>query len=349
LTANGTRISVALCTYNGARFLPAQLASILAQVRMPDELIWCDDVSNDDTMLLAEEFCKAAPFPVRVVQNATNVGSNRNFQQAIELCTGDLIALTDQDDIWEPHRLERSEAELRNRPDCGLVFSDGTIIDDSGNPTGSTLWQSFLFTPELQKKVSRGTYTPLARFRFVTGATVTFCAKYRPYLFPILGDWIHDSWLAMVIACLSGVCLVREPLVQYRQHASQQVGLRQRSLRQPRSLKERSARHWASVDGHRVILGDVIAAMDRMPIDRTRGAAADIIRQHDFLRRRLALPASRVERLLCAHDLRREYHMGANGWWSVVKDMVLNKCDDEAGAAARSGFSPFSKPKPGVC
>lgn len=345
MNAESCSISVALCTFNGERFLPAQLASILAQSRLPDELVLCDDGSTDGSMRIVEEFRQRAPFPVRVVRNAANLGSNRNFQQAIELCTGDLIALSDQDDVWAPHRLARSEAELQARPDCGLVFSDAIVIDDDGKPTGNTLWQNFLFTPELQRVMRRGSYTPLARFRFITGATIMFRARFRPYLFPILGDWIHDGWIAMLIACMSGICFVAEPLVQYRQHASQQVGLGNVKRRQSRTLHALAARHWPSVDGHRAILTDVLAAMDRLPIDRTRGAAADLARQHAFLRSRLSLPANRALRLWRMLALVPEYRVGANGWWSVAKDMVLPKDNDECGAAARSGFSLFAKPR----
>jgi glycosyltransferase involved in cell wall biosynthesis len=340
-----TRISVALCTYNGERFLQTQLDSILSQTRLPDELVLCDDGSGDGTLAIAEAFAQRAPFPVRVVQNKTNLGSNRNFQQAIELCSGDLIVLSDQDDIWAPSRVERSEAELQAKPGCGLVFSDAIVIDDDGRPTGNTLWQNFVFTPELQSKMRSGSYTPLAQYRFITGATVTFRSLHRPLLFPIIGDWVHDGWIAMLIACLSGVCFIPEPLVQYRQHTSQQLGLRLPPGRRPRNIEALALRHWSFVDAHRVILADVVAALDRLPVDRTHGAAADFLRHYAFLSDRLTLPANHLARLLRILRMLKEYRIGATSPWDLPKDLVLPKCDDEQGAAARSGFSLMARPQ----
>lgn len=340
-----TRISVALCTYNGERFLQAQLSSILSQTRLPDELVLCDDGSSDQTLGIAEAFAESAPFPVRIVRNNTNLGSNRNFQQAIGLCSGDLIVLSDQDDVWAPNRLERSESELRANPNCGLVFSDALVIDDDGKPTGNRLWQNFLFTSELQAKMRRGDYTPLAQYRFITGATVTFRSRFRPFLFPIIGDWIHDGWIAMIIACLSGICFVSEPLVQYRQHTSQQLGLRKPPEPRPWRIDALALRHWSFLDAHRVILADIVAALDRLPVDRTRGAAADFLRHYAFLSDRLTLPSNRLARLMRMIRMRKEYRAGTTTRWSVPKDLLLPKSRDEQGAAARSGFSLFARPQ----
>ena len=99
-------ISVALCTYNGARFLEEQLASLLAQNRRPDELVVCDDRSTDSTVQMLESFSRSAPFPVRIQVNPVNLGSTVNFDRAMRLCAGSLIAFCDQDDIWLPHKLE---------------------------------------------------------------------------------------------------------------------------------------------------------------------------------------------------------------------------------------------------
>jgi glycosyltransferase involved in cell wall biosynthesis len=104
-----TRISVALCTYNGERFLHQQLDSIAMQTRLPDELVVCDDRSTDRTLAIVREFAASAPYPVRVFENQANLGFAANFEGAIRRCDGDLIALSDQDDVWYPTRLERSE------------------------------------------------------------------------------------------------------------------------------------------------------------------------------------------------------------------------------------------------
>src|SRR5262249_18454629 len=101
------RLSVALCTYHGASYVDAQVASLTRQTRLPDELIVCDDLSTDDTVSILERFARAAPFPVRIHVNEQTLRSTKNFEQAISLCSGDVIFLCDQDDVWEPEKLAR--------------------------------------------------------------------------------------------------------------------------------------------------------------------------------------------------------------------------------------------------
>ena len=113
------KISVALCTYNGERFLRQQLESIQQQSRLPDELVVCDDRSRDQTVAIVREFATSVSFPVVIVQNPETLGSSRNFEKAIRLCTGDLIALSDQDDIWYPNRLQRCRGGVRGASASG--------------------------------------------------------------------------------------------------------------------------------------------------------------------------------------------------------------------------------------
>src|SRR5690242_1846918 len=100
------RISVAMCTFNGARFLPEQLESITAQTRLPDELVICDDRSADESLEIIRAFLDRPPFTVRLEINERNLGSTKNFEKAIGLCQGEIIALADQDDVWFPQKLE---------------------------------------------------------------------------------------------------------------------------------------------------------------------------------------------------------------------------------------------------
>src|ERR687891_741004 len=124
------RISVAMCTYNGADFLTAQLASIAEQTRPPDEIIVCDDASTDRTRTLLESFARTSSIPVSLYFSDQNAGSLKNFERAIGLCTGDVIALSDQDDVWRKDKLELIEQELQRNASAGLVFSDAELVDE---------------------------------------------------------------------------------------------------------------------------------------------------------------------------------------------------------------------------
>ncbi|HEV2835287.1 MAG TPA: glycosyltransferase, partial [Pyrinomonadaceae bacterium] len=98
-------LSIALGTYNGAVYLKEQLESIAAQTRTPDELVISDDQSTDDTLRLIEEFAATAGFPVPLSVNESNLGTAKNFEKAISLCRGDVILLSDQDDVWHSDKL----------------------------------------------------------------------------------------------------------------------------------------------------------------------------------------------------------------------------------------------------
>ena len=218
-------LSVAMCTYNGERYLPQQLASILRQSRLPDEVVIRDDRSTDTTHMLIENFRREAPFPVDFKVNAQNLGSTRNFEEAIFACKGELIALSDQDDIWHRERLARSEQELIDHPEAGLVFTDGDIIDDFDQLTGGSLWKSFRFYRSSFDELQAADYLQLARRTFVTGATVMFRAHYAATCFPTGQYWWHDGWLAMLIAGMASIRPIDARLISYRRHAAQQLGL----------------------------------------------------------------------------------------------------------------------------
>src|SRR6516164_2136009 len=95
-----TTISVAMATYNGERFLEEQLNCLTRQMLLPFELVVCDDGSTDGTLDILHRFAQSAPFPVWIYENQTKLGFGFNFLQAIGRSTGELVALSDQDDVW---------------------------------------------------------------------------------------------------------------------------------------------------------------------------------------------------------------------------------------------------------
>ena len=221
----GLRISVAMCTYNGGRYLGEQLESIAKQVRLPCELVVCDDHSTDDTIAILKRFQADAPFPVLVIQNALRLGSTRNFDQAIGLCRGEFIALCDQDDRWLPAKLERLSGVLTENPFLGGAFSDANLIDGDGRPTGTGLFARHRFTVAKQRNFIACPTSTFLKHDVVTGATLMFRGSIRRYCSPIPASWVHDGWLAWMIALHSRLTLIPEPLIEYRIHAGQQLGV----------------------------------------------------------------------------------------------------------------------------
>ena len=328
--AGKSTISVALCTYNGERFLPDQLNSIRRQSRLPDQVILSDDHSTDGTLKLLHDFARAAPFPVEILTNSANIGSLRNFEQALRACKGSLIALSDQDDIWHPDRLVRSEEELLAHPEVGLVFTNGEVVDDQNRKIGVRLWENFGFEGARKEALRSGNYIPMARLRFVTGATVMFRTRFLPYCFPVGEGWVHDGWIAAIIASMAFIRAIDEPLVAYRRHASQQIGLGPaRSVdTEKASLELMAKRHWSSFTDIRKDLAEICAALDDLPISPAQqqlGAASAFRQHYDFLTMRIALPESRLARLPIMLRNLDSYSACAMSWLSVAKDFILPK------------------------
>ncbi len=220
------RISVALCVYNGERYLPEQLESIIRQDRIPDQIILCDDRSTDHSGAILDRFAGEANLPVRVVRNRENLGVARNFEQAMTLADGDLIVTADQDDVWYPRKLTRIEETFRSEPDTGLVFSDADLIDAEGKPLGSRLWQSIRFNEANRRRMTDDDpFLILLKRPVITGATMAFRSHYRSLVLPIASGWLHDEWIGLMISSVAKIRPIAEPLMQYRRHSNNQVGV----------------------------------------------------------------------------------------------------------------------------
>jgi glycosyltransferase involved in cell wall biosynthesis len=313
-----------MCTYNGERFLREQLASIAQQTRLPDELVVCDDASTDQTAAIVREFAASATYPVRVFENERNLGFASNFERAIGLCNGNLIALSDQDDIWYPNRLARCEQELVDHPEAGMVFSDADIIDEQNRRQSKTLWQRLGFAGERERQLLDRQYTVLAKHRFVTGATMMFRAAMRNRCLPIPEGWIHDEWIALITAAFFDLRPIREPLIRYRIHGSQQVGFRNK-LAQRVQGKARAQRHWGRLAESVKDLAQVCDALSGMVLAKDREVLPAYQQHLQFLSFRATLPAHRVARL--GPILARYYQYGvhARGLASVLKDLSLKR------------------------
>lgn len=225
------RISIALCTYNGEQYLQEQLDSILKQTRLPDEVIVCDDRSSDRTWDILRKFKEKAQFEVQLIQNDTNLGSTGNFAKAISLCSGDLIFLADQDDVWVPSKLKIMEDIFEEDQDVGMVFSDAVITNEQLHPYSLSLWESVQFDKKIQDLVCQGRlWSKLFVKGYVTGATMAFRSKWRPLLGDFPPTWFHDEWITFIMDIVSKVKFVPEQLIQYRIHDKQQLGVRTRKI-----------------------------------------------------------------------------------------------------------------------
>lgn len=224
------KISVACCTYNGGQFLQSQLDSMLIQTRLPDELVICDDGSQDDTLSIIERFKQRSPFPVRLFTGGVEpLGSTKNFERAIDYCSHEIIVLSDQDDVWKSNKLELLSAAFD--ANTGLVFSDADIVDDNLQSKGFSLFESLAIRNKEFTLIESGqAIEVLMKRNVITGAGMAFLSKFKPLVLPISKHWVHDGWIALLISTQTNIKCLRERLFDYRQHGKNQIGAQKFSM-----------------------------------------------------------------------------------------------------------------------
>ena len=224
--------SVAMTTFNGGSYLEPQLTSILTQTRQPTEVVISDDGSDDGTYELIERFAAKAPFPVRLLRGPERLGVTRNFERAINECSGELIILADQDDIWLPSKIEVFTDTFHRLPEVAYVFSDAYLIDEKGADLAGTLWQKTgLSSGRLLAYQEGDQMLALLRERsFIYGMTMALRSCFRSYLLPIASNssyCTHDTWTSLLLSGLGARGrghAIQTPLVRYRQHSRQEAG-----------------------------------------------------------------------------------------------------------------------------
>lgn len=223
------KISVALCTYNGSKYLTKQIESILNQEdHIPDEIIICDDKSTDDTLKIITEYEAFYPNIFKIYINEINLGSTKNFEKAISLCSGDYIFLSDQDDIWKNNKIQKILAIFNKNPNAEGVFSNADLIDKDNNPIKSlTIWDSvFFLEKELPKPIDFFNITS-KNGNVVTGATLCIKGCIKDLVFPFTDDDVlHDEKIANILALRKTLFYSIENLISYRIHDKQQVGVK---------------------------------------------------------------------------------------------------------------------------
>jgi hypothetical protein len=293
-----TSISVALCVYNGAKFLGDQLASLSAQSRLPAEVIIGDDASEDISKSIIYDFSRSAPFQVRLLDNERRLGVRKNFERVISECSGDLIALCDQDDVWLPQKLEVLASLIQSDPNLIAAFSDAHVVDDKLQSLGYTMWEHIAFSRRRQEQLAGPRpWEVLFKHPVVTGATLLFRRTLVEACLPIPEAWVHDAWIAQLAAVHGAITATPEPLVLYRQHTDNLIGGKRISLhdqeREGRRIgraaliKRESARF-------EQLLDRLSSLQDTRRVLAVRQLAVAKLRH---LERRRTLPANRVQRI----------------------------------------------------
>jgi glycosyltransferase involved in cell wall biosynthesis len=213
--------SVALCTYNGSKFLKEQLNSILSQTVAVDEIIVCDDGSTDDTLSLLDSYREHFPFII-INRNTKTIGGKKNFEKALSLCTGDIIFLSDQDDVWHEKKVEIIVDYFSRVDICEGLFHN------AGMEQGSTLWDVLNFQLIREKLIPAQLFKAQLFYRnFVTGACLAIRKTALTHILPfqLMEHMWHDEWIAIVLSKRSSLHWLNQPLIYYRKHDEQQTDL----------------------------------------------------------------------------------------------------------------------------
>ncbi len=319
-------VSVAMCTYNGAKFVQQQLDSIAAQTSLPDELVVCDDRSTDGTAEIVRAFAKTAPFAVHLHINEQNLGAGakgitRNFEKAVGLCTGELIVPSDQDDMWVPRKLERMAEVLLSDAGIGAVFSDGQLVTELGVPKGVRLSETTGLNAREQRQLARGDGLPLVMsMTKVYGSSLMFRASLLKQVLPVPPHWWFDAWVACVATVYARLVFVPEELYLYRIHPNQSVSASLQTVGQKVERWRSSAEvYWRQSKGP---LTDLEAQLAAEKDARFGPSLAYVRGRMALLRFRAGMPANRMVRWVKILPHAREYFLYFNGWRSLVKDLT---------------------------
>ena len=207
-------ISIAMTTYNGEKYLREQIDSILSQTIQDFELIVGDDCSTDSTWDIIEDYAKRDN-RFHIYKNTVNIGFLKNFEKAIELCQGDYIALSDQDDIWTENHLE---VLLNTIGDKVLACGNSLLVDENGNSMGMTLkeQESLDYVPrnDFKKLIS------ILLFRNpYQGSSMLFRRDLIRYINPMpVNVQFHDTWIASLACLLGGMNYSDTIILKYRRH-----------------------------------------------------------------------------------------------------------------------------------
>ncbi len=202
-------ISIAMATYNGARYIREQLDSFAAQTLLPDELVVTDDGSSDETLTILKQFADSAPFTVRVVENDVNLGFTLNFAKALPLCSGEIVLLSDQDDLWFDNKISRIAEIMTGDPDCWLLVHDARIVDETLTWSGATKMGQIRSGYGVDATPDTGALTAIRR---------VFLHMALPVPDAVVG---HDVWLHTLCRAFEGHRTVLEDCLQsIRRHTS---------------------------------------------------------------------------------------------------------------------------------
>jgi len=217
------RISVCLASYNGEKFIREQVESILANLSQYDELIICDDVSTDSTYSIIQSIGDPR---IKLIRNEKNIGHVKNFEKAISLAQGDLIFLSDQDDIWVKGKVKKVVEVFQRYDNISLVYHNIEPVDVFGNDLKANF--------PVYSEGKRNSWKFLIRQLIKPQIFGCGCCLSRNNIESLLpfpsSVYAHDHWIAVWAAINGQVFFIEDKLVKYRQHENNLTPKKHRTI-----------------------------------------------------------------------------------------------------------------------
>lgn len=204
-----------MATYNGEMYLHDQFDSILAQSFTDWELVVCDDCSTDKTVEILNEYAQKDS-RIKVYKNEQNLGFKKNFEKAMNLCSCEYIALSDQDDVWTENHLQ---ILLDNMGTKDLISGNAKLVDSELNDLGTDLFSTQKY--EIIPDNKEDWFFFLMHGNIFQGAAMLFKKNLLNKALPIPENVkFHDYWLALLASLENGVAYEKIPVLLYRQHGT---------------------------------------------------------------------------------------------------------------------------------
>jgi glycosyltransferase involved in cell wall biosynthesis len=251
-------VSIAMCTYNGERYLSEQLDSIISQSYKNLEIVIVDDCSTDGTLNMLNEYA-CRDLRIRVISNQSNIGFVRNFKKAMSECRGELISLADQDDIWFPEKITNL---VDNIGDNWLIYSKVSVVNSEGV---EQLGVEFPTVNRLEGTCALS----LILNNCVTGHACLMRRKLLDHAMPSISRMpYHDQWLAIVAATYGKLKAGDEVLSYYRKHSNNAVWRSKSKRREFKFMKATKNLRRSCAFISEVIQSGVLVAEDQSLLER---------------------------------------------------------------------------------
>lgn len=221
-----------MACYQGEKYLAIQVESLLAQDYRNLEFVFVDDASQDRTWEILQGYAQQDS-RIKITQNPVNIGYRKTFEQGIYLATGELIALSDQDDYWLPDKISKLEAAIG---DASLIYADSEIVDSAGKLTGQKM-------SDIKSQIAYDSPLMYTFGAWAPGHSMLFKRDLLEFALPTVEFVTHDYLIGFAATCANGIAYLPEPLVHYRQHESNTIGADLKKAKKTKlSRQERNAR-----------------------------------------------------------------------------------------------------------